>query len=70
MFNEPPLFGPPFYFFLCFFSAGAYTRAASSVVECVVRSCVIPRRGGRLAGQPGHTEPEEDKANSLSPLVP
>lgn len=48
------------------FSAGV----ASSAAGRVVRSCVMPQRGGRLAGRPGHAELEEDKPNSLFPLVP
>lgn len=52
MFNEPSLFGPLFF---CFFfvpslpPADAYNRAPSGVVACVVRSCVIPQKGGGLA---------------------
>lgn len=75
MFNEPFLFRRFFFFFFsccCWFvfSAGVYNGAASGAAECVVRSCVIPQRGGRLAGRPGHAELEEDKPNSLFPLVP
>lgn len=69
MFNELFLFGClSFCWFV--FSAGAYNGVASGAAECVVRSCVIPQRGGRLAGRPGHAELEEDKPNSLFPLVP
>lgn len=68
MFNEPFLLRRFFFVVVVglFFSAGV----ASSAAECVVRSCVMPQRGGRLAGRPGHAELEEDKPNSLFPLVP
>lgn len=63
MFNEPSLFGLMFFFCFFFPPADTYKRAASGVVERVMRSCVIPQKGGRLA------EPEGDKPNSLFPLA-
>lgn len=71
MFNEPFLLDVFVVVVGLFaFSAGAYNGARSGAAECVVRSCVIPQRGGLLAGRPGHAELEEDKPNSLFPLVP